>query len=78
MDFITSSLADRFLAVWNHDNRRYFVIATPFWSDWWATWGWRLYRQAASDLDPGVVLVGWQDSAVDHSFALDQPDGIRE
>jgi len=31
-------------AVWNHDNRRYFVTGTPFWIDWWAVWGWKVYR----------------------------------
>jgi len=31
-------------AVWNHDNRRYFLTGTPFWIDWWAAWGWKVYR----------------------------------
>ena len=31
-------------AVWNHDNRRYFVTGTPFWIDWWAVWRWKDYR----------------------------------
>jgi hypothetical protein len=31
-------------AVWNHDNRRFFVTGTPFWIDWWTVWGWKDYR----------------------------------
>jgi hypothetical protein len=44
MDFVTISFGDSFPAVWNHDNRRYFVTGIPFWIDWWAAWGWKVYR----------------------------------
>jgi hypothetical protein len=44
MDFVTNSPDDRFLAVWNHGNRHYFVTGNPFWIDEWAAWGWRVYR----------------------------------
>lgn len=75
---MTISLTEPFPAFWNHYNRRFFITGTPFWIDWWAAWGCRVYRQAASDVEPSVVLAGRHDSTVDHSFALDQPDGIQE
>ena len=31
-------------AVWNHDNRLFFVSGTTFWINWWAAWGWKDYR----------------------------------
>ena len=77
-DFMTISLTEPFPAIWNHDNSRFFVSGAPFWIDWCAVWGWRVHREAASDRNLGVVLVDRRDSAVDHSFALDQPDGIQE
>jgi hypothetical protein len=60
MDFMTISLADPFPAVWNHDNRRFFATGTPFRIDWWAVWGWKVYRKVASDRNPGVMLAGRQ------------------
>ena len=44
MDFMTISLGDPFPAVWNHDNRLFFVSGTNFWINWWDTCGWKAYR----------------------------------